>query len=224
MTTFPSSSTPTRTGEVCSPPPDLRVMSTARWLLVTNARASSGLIRLPCRRAQAVNPIPAAASAGFGRRRTTNHRPCPTIRPDRPGTHLAWIVNDRLPCAQASTNHPAPAPSGSGGHPPTGPGTSRVARLPLEPVPGLSPHTLKHCASGFLGNDDPHGHIEHQARAAEHRQQHEEHSDKGRIEVEVLGQATTHPGHLTVGLTAVQLAGPVHRTALLERPSSKGDD
>src|SRR5215216_4031429 len=54
MTTFPSSSTPTRTGEVCNPPPDLRVMSTARWLLATNARASLGLIRLPCRRAQAV--------------------------------------------------------------------------------------------------------------------------------------------------------------------------
>src|SRR5918993_555536 len=47
MTTFPSPSTPTRTGEVCSPPPDLRVMSTARWLLATNARASPGLIRLP---------------------------------------------------------------------------------------------------------------------------------------------------------------------------------
>src|SRR3712207_1357556 len=44
MTTFPSSSTPTRTGEVCSPPPDLRVMSIARWLLATNARASSELI------------------------------------------------------------------------------------------------------------------------------------------------------------------------------------
>src|SRR4029450_13533212 len=47
MTTFPSSSTPTRTGEVCSPPPGLRVMSTARWLLATNSRASSGRIRLP---------------------------------------------------------------------------------------------------------------------------------------------------------------------------------
>src|ERR671912_224680 len=54
MTTFPSSSTPTRTGEVCSPPLDLRVMSTARWLLATNARASSGLIRLLCRRTQLV--------------------------------------------------------------------------------------------------------------------------------------------------------------------------
>src|SRR5215204_3111818 len=47
MTTFPSSSTPTRTGEVCSPPPDRRVISTAWWLLATNARASSGPIRLP---------------------------------------------------------------------------------------------------------------------------------------------------------------------------------
>src|SRR5215218_11126180 len=47
MTTFPSSSTPTRTGEVCSPPPRRRVTRTARWLLATNARASSGLIRLP---------------------------------------------------------------------------------------------------------------------------------------------------------------------------------
>jgi Transposase, Mutator family len=42
ITSFPSPSTPTRTGEVCSPAPDLRVMSTARWLLATNSRASSG--------------------------------------------------------------------------------------------------------------------------------------------------------------------------------------
>src|SRR6266508_937085 len=48
MTSFPSPSTPTRTGEVCSPPLDLRVMSTALWLLATNSRASSGPTRPPC--------------------------------------------------------------------------------------------------------------------------------------------------------------------------------
>src|SRR5215216_397162 len=47
MTSFPSSSTPTRTGEVCRAPPDLRVTSTARWLLATNSRASSGPTRSP---------------------------------------------------------------------------------------------------------------------------------------------------------------------------------
>jgi len=47
MTSFPWPSTPTRTGEVCSPRPGLRVMSTARWLLLTNSRASSGPIRSP---------------------------------------------------------------------------------------------------------------------------------------------------------------------------------
>src|ERR687887_2280123 len=51
MTTLPSPSAPTGTGEVCRPPPDFRVTRTARWLLATKARASSGvtLLRLPRR-------------------------------------------------------------------------------------------------------------------------------------------------------------------------------
>src|SRR4029453_8166321 len=71
MTTFPSSSTPTRTGEVCSPPPGLRVMSTARWLLATNSRASSGLIRLPLppssvsKRPRTIRLLRQAAGAGI---------------------------------------------------------------------------------------------------------------------------------------------------------------
>src|SRR5215211_978478 len=43
MTTLPSPSMPTVTGEVWRPPPDLRVTMTARWFLATNSRAWSGV-------------------------------------------------------------------------------------------------------------------------------------------------------------------------------------
>src|SRR5215204_853556 len=139
MTTFPSSSTPTRTGEVCSPPPDRRVMSTAWWLLATNARASSGPIRLPSPSSSGGHVRCSVRSRGglrgFGRRWATppqvmsHHPPVPTS-----------IVHDHVPYAKVFTNHPAPAPSGSGGHPPTGPGTSGGgARCrPVGPAPRAS--------------------------------------------------------------------------------------
>src|SRR5829696_6500906 len=43
MTTLPSLSIPTVTGEVWRPPADLRVTITARWLLATNLRDWSGI-------------------------------------------------------------------------------------------------------------------------------------------------------------------------------------
>src|SRR5215207_6822542 len=146
MTTLPSSSTPTRTGEVCSPPLDLRVVSTARWLLATNSRASSGLIRLLCRRTQLVTYCAPFYPTHGGLRRIrqsdgsrargrAHHPPgcSPAHRADP-------IANDRTPCARASTNHPAPASSASGGHPPIGPGRSGGgARCrPIRPAPRSS--------------------------------------------------------------------------------------
>ena len=75
--------------------------------------------------------------------------------------------------------------------------------------------------SGLLGDDDPHGDIDHQAGAAEHRQQDEQHPDQGDVEVEVLGQAATDPGQLAVGLAAVQLPGCVRGPPpLLSVPAS----
>jgi hypothetical protein len=68
-------------------------------------------------------------------------------------------------------------------------------------------------ASWLVGDDDPHGQVKHQAGAAEHGQQHEQHPYQGRIDVEVLSQAATDPGQLPVGLAAVQLAGRVHGAA-----------
>jgi hypothetical protein len=46
MTTFPSPSTPTRTGEVCSPPPDRRVISTARSLRPVEVNGGPGALYL----------------------------------------------------------------------------------------------------------------------------------------------------------------------------------
>src|SRR5215207_9526244 len=83
----------------------------------------------------------------------------------------------------------------------------------------------------FLRDDDPHGDVEHDARAAEDPQHEEQHPDQGRIHVEALGQATTHPGHLAIGPAAVQLLARVHGTALpgVVHPTSRaasllGDD
>src|SRR5919202_3716026 len=81
--------------------------------------------------------------------------------------------------------------------------------------PGVGTAALRR-ALRLLGDDDPHGHIQHQAGAAQDRQQDKEHPDQGRVDVEVLGQAATHPGQLAVGRAAVQLAGWVHRGAFPE--------
>jgi hypothetical protein len=69
------------------------------------------------------------------------------------------------------------------------------------------------CRLGFLGNDDPHGDIDHDARAPQHGQHHKQHPQQGRVHVEVLGQATTHPGQLPVGSAAVELADISHGAA-----------
>src|SRR5829696_7816717 len=77
----------------------------------------------------------------------------------------------------------------------------------------------------FLRDDDPHGDVEHDARAAEDPQHEEQHSDQGRIHVEALGQATAHPGHLSISPAAVQLLARVHGTAFLascSRPAVPG--
>jgi hypothetical protein len=64
---------------------------------------------------------------------------------------LAPMANDRTPCERASTSRPAPAPGGSGGHPPVGSGTSggawcrwiRPAPRSSSAPPGPSPHARR---------------------------------------------------------------------------------
>src|SRR5829696_3292561 len=78
--------------------------------------------------------------------------------------------------------------------------------------------------SGLLGDNDPQGDIEDHARAAEDGEDDEQDPDQGGVEVEVFGQATTHPGQLAVARAAVQLAACVHGTASLERPCIEDHD
>src|SRR5215212_4203035 len=67
MTTFPSPSIPTVTGEVWRSPLDLRVTMTARWFLATNSRAWSGVTWPPrlhlCQQRSACRSPPARVAS-----------------------------------------------------------------------------------------------------------------------------------------------------------------
>jgi hypothetical protein len=72
---------------------------------------------------------------------------------------------------------------------------SRSGRL-LRASPGrLSPACLR-----LLGDNDPHGNVEHWAGTAKHGQEDQQHPDQGCVNVEVLGQATTYPASLRLVL------------------------
>jgi hypothetical protein len=66
----------------------------------------------------------------------------------------------------------------------------------------------------LVGDDDPQGQVQHQARAAEYGQHDEQDPDQGRVDVEVLRQAAADAGQLAIGSAPVQLAGLGHGGAL----------
>src|SRR5215213_2922516 len=79
MTTLPSLSMPTVTGEVWRPPPDLRVTMTARWFLATNSRAWFGVtwpprLRLGQQRSACRNPPARVASIWEQTRRAVSKK------------------------------------------------------------------------------------------------------------------------------------------------------
>ena len=73
---------------------------------------------------------------------SANHVPLitgSTIRLAGPHPGASPMANDRPPCERASTSRPAPAPAGSGGRLPIGPGTAGGARCRLiRPAPRSS--------------------------------------------------------------------------------------
>ena len=113
--------------------------SDSHW---TNLRGSGHLL---CRQTQPVTYCarPIAPHGGLRRNRQSDGSRAQIVPGHPPGRSPAHradpMANDRTPCARASTNRPAPAPSGSGGHPPTGPGTGGGARCrPIRPAPRSS--------------------------------------------------------------------------------------
>jgi hypothetical protein len=78
-------------------------------------------------------------------------------------------------------------------------------------------------AQRLLGDDDPHEEVDHNAGAPEQGQHHEQHSNQGRVGVEISGEAATHAGpslrlvRLRYSLRIWAMAPPLARMPTLAR-------